>query len=113
MTYEDELFERIVRFEGRLANYHEQLERALEDDRETQLRITWGVVAALAGPGFMIDIAMLSRAVFGELNELAVGFMVLVAFAAGGAALVACDRAREDWLKKLARLPRWSGKRRP
>lgn len=107
---DQDLEQRVAELEWRLEQYHEHLEDALDHDRQFQLKASWGIVISACG----------LSAFFGTLwlgNKLGLEGWILgtiVAFAAIIAYAVAAswaDRGREDDLKKLSRLPRWSDKR--
>ncbi len=109
MAEERDLEQQVRDLERRLARYHEQMEEALEHDRQFQLKATWGFVnGAVGGGAFLAVLWGAERLGFegwflGALSAIA----ALIAF---GVASAWSDKGRTDDQKKLARLPKWEPK---
>jgi hypothetical protein len=109
MAYEHDWQGRIEDLEYRLAAYHEQLEEALEHDRQFQMKATWGIVNTAVGLAAFFGVLWGADklGMEGWLLGTVAAFAALMAWAV---AVAWSDKGREGDLTKLSSLPKWEGK---
>lgn len=106
MRSERDLETTVYNLENKLANYHEQLEEALEHDRRLQMIATWGIVNTLVGITAFLLVFWLADW-FGMKGWLLGTVAAFAALFAWGAAVQWSDKGRERDVNKLSRLPKW------
>lgn len=98
---------RVHSLECQLANYHADLEGALEHDRQFQMKATWGIVNTLVGVSAFFGVLWATDKWL-KMDGWFLGMIAgVAAFVAWGAAAAWSDRGREGDLAKLPHLPRW------